>query len=162
MAVQGAHRGGTIDAACGLEGREIGIAELQGKLDPPVDGKPPDLRAVGALQVVGYRAHGGGEYRKACEPVRRPGRRGRLTPLGRAARKWLPPCARAPMPPLPTNFGQLEPAESSYATSRVAVLPVPFERPTTYGKGTAEGPAAIVPASPAIALPHYQLRTDPF
>jgi|SRR5580693_72096 agmatinase len=66
------------------------------------------------------------------------------------------------MPSLPTNFGLLEPADSEYETSRVAVLPVPFERSTTYGKGTSEGPAAIVRASQAMELHDEELGSEPF
>ena len=56
------------------------------------------------------------------------------------------------MPFLPLNFGQLPPEGCDYATSRFAVLPVPFERTTSYGKGTASGPAAIVRASQSMEL----------
>ena len=56
------------------------------------------------------------------------------------------------MPSLPTNFGLLPPEKASYATSRVAVLPVPFERTVSYGKGTAAGPAAILRASQSMEL----------
>jgi agmatinase len=66
------------------------------------------------------------------------------------------------MPSLPTNFGLLEPADASYETSRVAVLPVPFERTTTYGKGTSEGPAAIVRASQAMELHDEELGSEPY
>jgi len=56
------------------------------------------------------------------------------------------------MPALPTNFGLLFPEQSAYATSRVAVLPVPFERTVSYGRGTANGPAAILRASQSMEL----------
>ena len=56
------------------------------------------------------------------------------------------------MPALPTNFGLLSPEQSAYATSRVAVLPVPFERTVSYGRGTANGPAAILRASQSMEL----------
>src|SRR5215218_6685794 len=56
------------------------------------------------------------------------------------------------MPYLPNNFGLLEADASDYETSRVAVLPVPFERTTSYGKGTTAGPAAILRASQAMEL----------
>ena len=56
------------------------------------------------------------------------------------------------MPSQPTNFGLLPDELSSYAESRVVVLPVPFERTTSYGKGTAAGPAAIVRASQSMEL----------
>lgn len=56
------------------------------------------------------------------------------------------------MPSLPTNFGLLPAELSDYATARVAVLPVPFERTVSYGRGTAAGPAAIVRASQSMEL----------
>jgi N1-aminopropylagmatine ureohydrolase len=66
------------------------------------------------------------------------------------------------MPYLPTNFGLLEPQDSDYRTSRVAVLPVPFERTTSYGKGTAQGPAAILRASQSMELWDEELQSEPY
>jgi agmatinase len=66
------------------------------------------------------------------------------------------------MPSLPTNFGLLDASFCEYERSRVVVLPVPFERSTTYGKGTAAGPAAIVRASQAMELFDEELETEPF
>lgn len=66
------------------------------------------------------------------------------------------------MPSLPNNFGFLEPADCDYATSRVAVLPVPFERTTSYGKGTAAGPAGILRASQAMELWDEELQSEPY
>src|SRR6185369_4910352 len=66
------------------------------------------------------------------------------------------------MPSLPTNFGLLEEEDSRYETSRVAVLPVPFERTTSYGKGTSGGPAAIIRASQAMELYDEELGAEPF
>ena len=66
------------------------------------------------------------------------------------------------MPSLPTNFGLLDPADSEYARSRVAILPVPFERTTSYGKGTAAGPAAILRASQAMELWDEELESEPY
>ncbi|MEO8502535.1 MAG: agmatinase [Acidobacteriota bacterium] len=65
------------------------------------------------------------------------------------------------MPRLPTNFGLLDTADSDYAKSRVAVLPVPFERTTSYGKGTSNGPAAILRASQSMELWDEELRREP-
>ena len=65
------------------------------------------------------------------------------------------------MPSLPNNFGLLEPESCAYETSRVAVLPVPFERTTSYGKGTSAGPAAIIRASQAMELYDEELGTEP-
>jgi agmatinase len=66
------------------------------------------------------------------------------------------------MPYLPLNFGLLEEADSRYESSRVAVLPVPFERTTSYGKGTSSGPAAIVRASQSMELYDEELGSEPF
>ncbi len=65
------------------------------------------------------------------------------------------------MPHLPSNFALLPEADSRYPTSRAAVLPVPFERTTSYGKGTAQGPAAIVRASQAMELYDEELGREP-
>jgi N1-aminopropylagmatine ureohydrolase len=66
------------------------------------------------------------------------------------------------MPYLPNNFGLLESEASDYETSRVAVLPVPFERTTSYGKGTMAGPAAILRASQAMELYDEELNGEPY
>jgi agmatinase len=46
-----------------------------------------------------------------------------------------------------SNFLGIEDEFSSYESSKIAVLPVPYERTVSYGKGTAEGPEAILEAS---------------
>ena len=66
------------------------------------------------------------------------------------------------MPYLPHNFGLLEPGDCAYETSRVAILPVPFERTTSYGKGTVHGPAAILRASQAMELYDEELGGEPY
>lgn len=66
------------------------------------------------------------------------------------------------MPSLPNNFGLLDEESSNYDTSRVAVLPLPFERSTSYGKGTASGPAAILRASQAMELYDEELDAEPY
>lgn len=65
------------------------------------------------------------------------------------------------MPYLPTNFGLLEPAACAYETSRAVILPVPFERTTSYGKGTSAGPAAILRASQSMELYDEELGAEP-
>ncbi len=40
------------------------------------------------------------------------------------------------------------------------VLPVPYERTVSYGKGTAKGPAAVLSASPQLELWDEELRTE--
>ena len=48
---------------------------------------------------------------------------------------------------LPFNFAGLDPEYSSLASSRVAVLPVPYDFSTSYQGGTRWGPQAILSAS---------------
>lgn len=45
------------------------------------------------------------------------------------------------------NFLAIEEKYSNYEDSLVAILPVPFEQTTSYGKGTSKGPKAILDAS---------------
>lgn len=66
------------------------------------------------------------------------------------------------MPSLPRTYFLLEPPESDYETARCAILPVPFERTTSYGKGTARGPEAILTASQALELYDEELDAEPF
>jgi agmatinase len=61
----------------------------------------------------------------------------------------------------PTNFADLPRPLRRYAASRVVVLPVPFERTVSYGKGTGRGPAAILRASHFVETWDEELRADP-
>lgn len=45
------------------------------------------------------------------------------------------------------NFGNLSEEYSSFKRAKVVVVPVPYEKTTTYKKGTAAGPNAIIDAS---------------
>lgn len=65
------------------------------------------------------------------------------------------------MPYLPTSYFLLDEPESRYDSSRAAILPLPFERTTSYGKGTADGPAAILRASQALELYDEELDAEP-
>ncbi|MEO8512580.1 MAG: agmatinase [Ignavibacteria bacterium] len=49
--------------------------------------------------------------------------------------------------PLKRNFLAIEKEFSSYDNSKVVILSAPYEKTTSYGKGTAKGPAAILKAS---------------
>jgi len=49
--------------------------------------------------------------------------------------------------PLKKNFLAIEKEYSSYENSKVVILSAPYEKTTSYGKGTAKGPAAILEAS---------------
>lgn len=46
------------------------------------------------------------------------------------------------------------------ATSRFAVIPVPYERTVSYGSGTEKGPVAIIEASPQIELWDEETKTE--
>lgn len=45
------------------------------------------------------------------------------------------------------NFLAIEDEFSNYENSKIVILPVPFEQTTSYGKGTSNGPKAILEAS---------------
>ena len=49
--------------------------------------------------------------------------------------------------PLKKNFLAIEKEFSSYENSKVVILSAPYEKTTSYGKGTAKGPGAIFEAS---------------
>lgn len=53
---------------------------------------------------------------------------------------------------LSNNFLGIPEAENGLETSRVVVLPVPYERTVSYGVGTRNGPAAILEASHYVEL----------
>lgn len=58
---------------------------------------------------------------------------------------------------VPNNFGGLEKRFSNYKDSRVVILPVPFDKTTTWLKGSDKGPAAIIEASQNMEL--YDIPT---
>lgn len=66
------------------------------------------------------------------------------------------------MPFLPDNFGLLDADDADYDTARAVVLPVPFERTVSYGRGTSGGPAAIVAASQYLELYDEELDSEPY
>ncbi len=51
---------------------------------------------------------------------------------------------------MPYKFLDIEPQFSSLNNSRFVVIPMPFEKTTSYGKGTKNGPSAILAASQII------------
>ena len=61
---------------------------------------------------------------------------------------------------LPT-FGDLDPELASYDRAEAVILPVPFERTTSYGKGTASGPRALLAASRYLELYDEELEREP-
>lgn len=62
---------------------------------------------------------------------------------------------------LPRNFLGLDEATSELESARVVILPVPYEATTSYGGGTANGPAAILEASRFIELYDQELDAEP-
>ncbi|MGD9110427.1 MAG: agmatinase [Phycisphaerales bacterium] len=57
-----------------------------------------------------------------------------------------------------TNFGDIENKYSAYDSSKVVVLPVPYDDTSTWLKGADIGPAAILEASANMEL--YDIETD--
>lgn len=62
----------------------------------------------------------------------------------------------------PLSYGGLAPEFSSLETSRVVLLPVPYDRTASYMKGTARGPGAIVKASTYMELYDDELQVEPY
>ncbi|MBP1635460.1 MAG: speB [Acidobacteria bacterium] len=63
--------------------------------------------------------------------------------------------------PSPLSFGGYEPARS-FDDARVVVLPVPFERTTSYVTGTRNGPREILLASGQVELWDEETGSDPW
>jgi agmatinase len=49
--------------------------------------------------------------------------------------------------PITRNFLAIEKQYSSFDNSKIVILPCPYEKTTSYGKGTSKGPGAILKAS---------------
>lgn len=60
----------------------------------------------------------------------------------------------------PFNFGGLSKEFSDYSSSRYVILPIPYEATTTYGKGTKNGPKAIIEASRNMELFDEELKKE--
>lgn len=60
------------------------------------------------------------------------------------------------------NFGDIERESSDFEKSKVIILPVPYEATTTYGKGTKEGPKAIIDASQNMELYDEETDSEPY
>jgi agmatinase len=61
---------------------------------------------------------------------------------------------------LPNNFGALSQEYCQFETSRVTILPVPYEQTTSYGRGTKNGPRAIIEASRNMELYDEELEQE--
>ncbi|MEO1086658.1 MAG: agmatinase, partial [Acidobacteriota bacterium] len=69
--------------------------------------------------------------------------------------------ASDPAEPRPTFLG-LDAEQPPWAEARAVVLPVPYERTTSYGGGTAGGPQALLEASAYIELYDEELDEEPY
>ena len=59
-------------------------------------------------------------------------------------------------------FLGVEPAYHSYENSKFVVIPCPYEATTTYGKGTRNGPKAILSASQQVECFDEELGFEPY
>ena len=62
---------------------------------------------------------------------------------------------------LSQQFCGLDEPDPDLSPARATIMPVPFERTTSYRKGTAQGPAAILAASTQVELYDQELDTEP-
>jgi len=65
------------------------------------------------------------------------------------------------MSDIPSNFMDLDDEFSSYENSNVVIVPIPYEKTVSFGKGTAKGPSAIISASTSIELYDDELHCEP-
>lgn len=65
------------------------------------------------------------------------------------------------MAELTTAFLGLDDEDHDYGRAAAVILPVPFERTTSYGKGTGAGPEAILRASQYVELYDEELDAEP-
>jgi agmatinase len=62
----------------------------------------------------------------------------------------------------PDNFGGIGPPHSDLETAAAVILPVPYDRTATYGRGAAGGPAALVAASCNMELYDEEMGADTY
>jgi N1-aminopropylagmatine ureohydrolase len=60
----------------------------------------------------------------------------------------------------PGNFGGIGPPHSVRETARAVILPVPYDRTASYGKGAAKGPEALIAASCNMELYDEELGAE--
>ena len=58
-------------------------------------------------------------------------------------------------------FADQKQDSQAYSEAQIIILPVPYERTTTYIKGTQQGPQAILNASPNLEFYDCELKTVP-
>ncbi|MCZ6527771.1 MAG: arginase family protein, partial [Candidatus Dadabacteria bacterium] len=62
---------------------------------------------------------------------------------------------------LPFNFLGLDAADTDLNRAKVVILPVPFERTVSFGRGTSKGPHSIIYASRSLELYDDELGYEP-
>ena len=60
-----------------------------------------------------------------------------------------------------SNFMDLDDEFSAYESSKVVIVPIPYEKTVSYGSGTSKGPSAIIDASRSIELYDDELHCEP-
>lgn len=60
------------------------------------------------------------------------------------------------------KFLDIDKRYTDYKTAKFAIIPVPYEKTTSYGKGTLKGPSAILKASEHIENYDIELDREPF
>jgi agmatinase len=60
----------------------------------------------------------------------------------------------------PDNFGEIEDKRSDYDSSKCVIIPIPYEKTTSYVKGTINGPDAIIKASQNMELYDEELEVE--
>ncbi len=60
------------------------------------------------------------------------------------------------------KFLEIEPEFSAYEGSKIVIVPVPFEKTVSYGKGTKNGPKAILEASQIVEDYDIELDCEPY
>jgi len=60
------------------------------------------------------------------------------------------------------HFLEIDSVERRYSSSKIVVLPVPYEGTTSYGKGTKNGPSAILKASQIVEDYDIELGFEPY
>src|SRR5271154_4999161 len=66
------------------------------------------------------------------------------------------------MEPFTSNYFGLPEDFSSHENSKVVIVPVPYEATTSYGKGTKNGPNAVLEASQEVEQFDDELWVEPF
>ncbi|EKD33150.1 MAG: hypothetical protein ACD_76C00084G0001 [uncultured bacterium] len=63
---------------------------------------------------------------------------------------------------VPNNFGGLEKRFCEYKNAKFAILPIPFDKTSTWGKGADMGPGAIIDASRNMELYDIETNSEPY